>query len=421
MNIQAALTLGASPSDDEQTRWQKTAIVASVWCGLGVIAAWSAVYASYGETLAAFLLAAQGALSAWSLARFARGAQTFRLFQLVQSSLLFALPAAAMFALGGLVNSSMIVSWCFLAAISTLVVGSARQATFWFVALVLLVPLAGLAQPALRSGNGVPVEARAILAALNLIGPAAFAFVVLRYAVARKARLIEQLAAERAKSDALLLNVLPAGIASALREGPRTIADHREEVTVLFADIAGFTPMSAQMTPDDLVELLNEVFSEFDRIAARHGVEKIKTIGDCYMVAAGVPTPRADHARVMALMALDMRDAMRSADAMGHLGMELRIGINSGPVVAGVIGRKRFLYDLWGDAVNMASRMESQGTAGRIQVPRATYELLRDDFELERRGTVPIKGKGEVETWYLVGQRAAEAPGSTAVAAGSGG
>ena len=141
------------------------------------------------------------------------------------------------------------------------------------------------------------------------------------------------------------------------------------------------------------------------QLVDRYDVEKIKTIGDCYMVAAGVPTPRPDHAEVMARMALEMREAMRSRDAVGHLGLELRIGINSGPVVAGVIGRKRFLYDLWGDAVNMASRMETHGTPGRIQVTRATYELLQDEFELESRGTGPIKGKGDVETWYLVGRR----------------
>jgi guanylate cyclase len=155
-----------------------------------------------------------------------------------------------------------------------------------------------------------------------------------------------------------------------------------------------------------VVGVLDHLFTHFDLLAERYGVEKIKTIGDCYMVAAGVPTPRADHARIMALMALDMRDAMHAKDGVGHLGLEIRIGLNSGPVVAGVIGRKRFLYDLWGDAVNTASRMESHGSGGQIQVTRGTYELLRDEFELEPRGTVPIKGKGEVETWYLVGPRA---------------
>jgi len=166
-----------------------------------------------------------------------------------------------------------------------------------------------------------------------------------------------------------------------------------------------------------VVEILDHLFSHFDLLADRYEVEKIKTIGDAYMAAAGVPTTRTDHARVMALMAIDMREAMRSQDAVGHLGLELRIGINSGPVVAGVIGRKRFLYDLWGDAVNMASRMESHGTPGHIQVTRATYELLKDEFDLEPRGTVPIKGKGDVETWYLVGRRIMESVEPAAVAA----
>jgi guanylate cyclase len=151
--------------------------------------------------------------------------------------------------------------------------------------------------------------------------------------------------------------------------------------------------------------MLDRLFTYFDTLVERYGLEKIKTIGDCYMVAAGVPSPRADHARALALMALDMLEAMRSNGAVGYLGLELRVGINSGPVVAGVIGRKRFLYDLWGDAVNTASRMESHGTPGRIQITRATYELLRDDFECEPRGTVAIKGKGDMETWYLVGPR----------------
>ncbi|MGH3092528.1 MAG: adenylate/guanylate cyclase domain-containing protein, partial [Gaiellaceae bacterium] len=162
---------------------------------------------------------------------------------------------------------------------------------------------------------------------------------------------------------------------------------------------------SERLPPAAVVGYLDHLFSHFDELAERYGLEKIKTIGDCYMVAAGVPTPRPDHARALALMALDMLEAMRSDDEVGHLGLELRIGINSGPVVAGVIGRKRFLYDLWGDAVNTASRMESHGTPGRIQITRATYELLADEFECEPRGTIALKGKGEVETWYLIRPR----------------
>jgi len=166
-----------------------------------------------------------------------------------------------------------------------------------------------------------------------------------------------------------------------------------------------FTPWSETLPPDEVVGCLDHLFRHFDDLAERYAVEKIKTIGDSYMVAAGVPEPRPDHAQALALMALDMLEAMRADGAAGHLGLELRIGINSGPVVAGVIGRKRFLYDLWGDAVNTANRMESYGTPGRIQITQATYELLAEEFECEPRGTIAVKGKGDVETWYLVGPR----------------
>jgi guanylate cyclase len=214
---------------------------------------------------------------------------------------------------------------------------------------------------------------------------------------------------EQDKAESLLLNILPRSIADKLKAEATTIADQFQAASILFADIVDFTPLSDRLAPAEVVGVLDHLFTHFDELADRYGVEKIKTIGDCYMVAAGVPTPRADHARAMALMALDMREAMRSEDDVRHLELELRIGINSGPVVAGVIGRKRFLYDLWGDAVNMASRMESHGTPGEIQVTRDTYELLKDEFVLDRRGTVPIKGKGDVETWYLVGRAAGEA------------
>src|SRR4029453_19333755 len=180
-------------------------------------------------------------------------------------------------------------------------------------------------------------------------------------------------AQERAES--LLLNILPGSIAERLKDSPQTIADQFPAASVLFADVVDFTPRSDRLTAAEVVGLLDRLFSEFDTLAERYGLEKIKTIGDAYMVASGVPDPRPDHARVLALLALDMVAATRSDGAVGDLALALRIGINSGPVVAGVIGRKKFLYDLWGDAVNIASRMESQGTAGRIQITRSTCEL----------------------------------------------
>jgi len=211
---------------------------------------------------------------------------------------------------------------------------------------------------------------------------------------------------EQDKAETLLLNILPRSIADRLKADSQTIADDVSAASILFADVVDFTPLSQRLPAAEVVGMLDRLFSHFDKLADRYGLEKIKTIGDCYMVAAGVPTPRPDHARAIALMAIDMRAAMQDADAVGDLGLEMRIGINSGPVVAGVIGRKRFLYDLWGDAVNTASRMESHGSPGRIQITRATYELLRDEFECERRGTIDVKGKGEVETWYLMGRKA---------------
>jgi guanylate cyclase len=183
------------------------------------------------------------------------------------------------------------------------------------------------------------------------------------------------------------------------------IADHFDSASILFADVVDFTPLAQRLAPAEVVGILDQLFSRFDTLVERHGLEKIKTIGDCYMAAAGVPDPHPDHARRAALLALDMRDAVATWALAGQRGLQLRIGINSGPVVAGVIGTKRFIYDLWGDAVNTASRMEAHGTPGEIQITGATYELLKDDFVCRRRGTIPVKGLGEMETWYLDGAR----------------
>lgn len=208
---------------------------------------------------------------------------------------------------------------------------------------------------------------------------------------------------EKEKSERLLLNVLPEEVAVTLKEGKRdgTIAQHFEAVTILFADVVGFTPISSKLSPHELVELLNELFSHFDNLVEKHDLEKIKTIGDCYMVASGVPTERDNHAQVMTLLALEMLDYVEKKTFSGGIKLNLRIGLNSGPVIAGVIGHKKFAYDLWGDTVNVASRMESHGGSQQIQITRSTYELIKDDFDCHELGSLTVKGKGEMETWTI--------------------
>jgi len=207
---------------------------------------------------------------------------------------------------------------------------------------------------------------------------------------------------EQDRSESLLLNVLPRDIVARLKSGERIIADHYPSVSILFADLAGFTPLTNMLSPNEMVELLNEIYSHFDSLIEKHGAEKIRTIGDNYMIAAGLPRPRADHAQVLARLALEMNAYIASLAPVGGRRLAYRIGINSGPVVAGVIGRKKFAYDVWGDAVNTASRMESQGIPGKIQVTQATYELLKNDFVCEPKGTLDVKGIGQMETWFLV-------------------
>lgn len=222
------------------------------------------------------------------------------------------------------------------------------------------------------------------------------------------------LQAEREVSEQLLLNILPRSIAEQLktyqlgltrRDGRPFIAEGFEQVSVLFADIVGFTELSSQTNPSDVVMLLNRIFSLFDNLCDRYQVEKIKTIGDAYMVASGLPEPRPDHLEVLANMALDMQGRIAEFAQREHLNLAIRIGIHTGSVVAGVIGTKKFTYDLWGDTVNVASRMESQGLPGKIQVTDTVYQQLHDRYLLEPRGTIVVKGKGEMATYWLIGKR----------------
>ena len=215
----------------------------------------------------------------------------------------------------------------------------------------------------------------------------------------------KELSDEKQTSERLLLNVLPAPIADRLKAGEGLIVDRFDAVSVLFADIVGFTSLSSKVPPEQLVTMLNDVFSTFDKLAEKHGLEKIKTIGDAYMVVAGIPQPVANHAHAIAHMALDMLASIDQFSTKHGHELTVRIGIHTGPVVAGVIGQKKFIYDLWGDTVNTASRMESHGVPGRVHVTAATQQLLRDTFELEPREPIEIKGKGRMQTYLIVGKR----------------
>ena len=219
-------------------------------------------------------------------------------------------------------------------------------------------------------------------------------------------KLIQQaLKFQQEKTETLLLNILPAPIAMQLQQNQSPIADHFEEVSVLFADIVGFTEFSNRKTPEEMVSVLNVIFSRFDQLAQQYGLEKIKTIGDAYMVVGGLPTPRSDHAQAIAQMALSIQAVMADINTKIGEAFTIRIGINSGPVVAGVIGLSKFIYDLWGDTVNIASRMEVTGVPGKTQVTSATYEQLKEEFLFEDRGQISIKGKGEMKTYFLISQK----------------
>jgi class 3 adenylate cyclase len=216
---------------------------------------------------------------------------------------------------------------------------------------------------------------------------------------------LKKLADEQEKSEQLLLNILPKAIAERLKRGESTIADSFDDVTVLFGDIANFTKLSADLSPAELVEILNRIFSRFDELADKYHLEKIKTLGDAYMVVGGLPTPQADHVEAIAEMALDMQQIIGQFSLKEGEPLQMRIGINTGPVEAGVIGMKKFTYDLWGDTVNTANRMESHGISGKIQVTATTYERLKEKYLLEERGTITVKGKGQMLTYFLTGRK----------------
>jgi guanylate cyclase len=403
--VTARLALvGADPHDDEDMRARNALLVLISVLILPVAALWGALYLALGSPVGAVPLIYFGILLG-AIAVFSRTRDFPRLLGVCQVDILFA-PTLSMIPLGGFLASGGVGLWGILAPLGALVFSDVRSGARWFIAYLVVFLGSGITGELIGPiWAPLPKSFTTTMLALNIAVGGVIVFTLLAVFASQRRDALAALRREQAKSENLLLNILPRSIADRLKAEAQPIADQIVSASILFADVVDFTPWSERLAPAAVVGYLDHLFSHFDELAERYGLEKIKTIGDCYMVAAGVPTPRADHARALALVALDMLDAMRSNQEVRHLGLELRVGINSGPVVAGVIGRKRFLYDLWGDAVNTASRMESHGTPGRIQIARATYDLLADEFECEPRGTIAVKGKGEIEAWYLIGPR----------------
>jgi class 3 adenylate cyclase len=394
--------LGSRPEDSHDARLrQGTLIFASVLI-TALSTVWVVTYLAYGHPVSAAIPAAYQLVTIVGLVVLARGRrfEVFRTTQLVAYLLLTGLLQAS---LGGFVASSGMILWAMFAPLAALALLGVRRSVAWLLvffaellALALLDPW--LAQSPAVLPSGVVIT----FFVMNILGVTLSAYVMLGYFVEQRERAHRALEAERERSERLLLNVLPRPIAERLKRDSGVIAEHHDDVSVLFADIVGFTSRSAVMAAEDVVALLDELFSAFDRVADAEGVEKIKTIGDAYMLAGGLPEPRADHLQAVARAALAMRREIAAiAERGGRDWLTVRIGIDSGPVVAGVIGRRKFIYDLWGDTVNTASRMESHGLPGEIQVTERVAAGLGAEFAVRPRGVIEVKGKGPMATFLV--------------------
>jgi adenylate cyclase len=391
--------IGFDPCDSNETALRKRVGVVLFAGTLPLTVAWSAIYFIADAPLAASVPALYSILTPINTAIFAR-THNFEIYRFTQLLLILILPWFVLMSLGGFQQSSVVILWAALSPLGSLLLDDLRRTRFWIAGFATLLTVSAILDPYLPHAD-LPQTFVTWFFVLNIGTVIAIAFGLLYYFVDRR-NFFQQ------RAELLLLNILPKEISEALKASPRTIADQYTAASVLFADVVGFTPMASTMTPLQLVDLLNEVFQCFDNLVEKYDLEKIKTIGDCYMVASGVPRSRSDHAVALVELAIDMRAAVADR-RFGDRQLSFRIGINSGPVVAGVIGRKKFIYDLWGEAVNLASRMESHGRSGCIQITRNTHELIEDAFVCEALGSIDVKGAGPIEVWHVMGRNSARA------------
>jgi len=414
--LQRLRSAGIDPQDSDEERLNKSLLMFAT--GLVSVASmlWLVIYWSLGPKLSSTLPFAFQILLAGNLAYYIKSGN-FSLFRVTQLGLFLFFPFVVQWSIGNFITASGITLWGLLAPVGAILVIGVRESLAWFVAYIFFLALSGffdyyLADFQSAQPQQIPLKTSMVFFALNFSAVSAIVFLLLRFSIQQKqkiqASLMEAhqlLQVEQDRSERLLLNILPGAVAERLKNSNQTIADGFADVTVMFADIVNFTQVAEGMSPNQVFSMLNRIFSSFDELAERHGLEKIKTIGDAYMVAGGLDEGSENYCIAIADMALAMRDLLRRDFTVNSEHLEIRIGIGTGPVVAGVVGKKKFIYDLWGDTVNIASRITSEGAPGMIHVDATTYRRLRDRFDFEPPQTLHLKGKGNMAVYRLTGRR----------------
>ena len=408
---------GIEPGDSDELRLNKALLVFAT--GLVSVAStlWLAIYWSLGPQLSATLPFAFQILLAGNLLVYLKTGN-FNFFRIAQLGLFLFFPFVAQWSIGNFITASGLILWGLLAPIGAILCFGVRESIAWFFAYVFLVALTGFfdyyladAVP-VSAATRIPIRTSVFFFALNFVAISSMVYLLLRFSIQEKQKIESKLAEahrllqiEQDRSERLLLNILPGPIAERLKNSNQTIADGFADVTVMFADIVNFTQVASGMTPSQVFAMLNRIFSVWDELAEKYGIEKIKTIGDAYMVAGGLNEDLSDYSAAVADMAIAMRELLRKDFAINASHLEVRIGIGTGPIVAGVLGKKKFIYDLWGDTVNIASRITSEGVPGMIQCDTMTYHRLAVNFDFHEPQTIYLKGKGNMTVYRLIGRK----------------
>ncbi len=372
---------------------------------------WLAVYWSLGQRFSTSIPLIFQGLSTCTIIFYLR-TRKLGIFCLMQLSLFLFTPFVLQWTIGNFVNASGVSLWALLAPVGAIVILGTRESVPWFVAYIFMTALSGMFDyMLLYDAKQLEMKTVAVFFVLNFVSISAMVYVLLWYFSREKSKLrlaveakSQAILTEKELSDRLLLNILPTNIADRLKRQETNIADGHADVSVLFADLVNFTHLTEEMSPDETVLLLNDMFSEFDSLAEKHGIEKIKTIGDAYMAAGGLTHHATQYVDAMATLALQMQAFVSRYTAPNGERLALRVGIATGPVVAGVIGRSKFSYDLWGDTVNIASRMCTEAMAGHIQVDSVTFRRLHNRFIFDEAQQIQVKGKGPMQVYNLRGR-----------------